>query len=540
LKIGIIAASVSRQAEVVDESIQSFFKYGNFQYHLITLKRGEISQPLDGLDVLLIHYSCIAFPYRYGLPISALSSFKISQFKGLKLAFAQDEQRAGYERLDFFRSIGINHLFSVAPKSLFKVLYPNHSRNFSVSNLLTGYISEKHIQIASRNIPIADRPIDLSYRGRKLPDWMGLTGTLKGNIPNLLQKNLADSVENLQVDASADEKSRIYGDKWFDFLLRTKVTIGTPSGSDYLDLHGKYSENWIRQDGRIEYSRNEPIKANYNVISPRYFDYVAAGNLIALTSGSYSGIPNEKDYVKIEADMSDIKNVLQFSKSVSAQKMIDRSKLRVLSSDGLKYSDYVRQVEDVILSFNKNYSRTNNINKVIVVKNKLQLRPNFIANIVYRIFEVIKILPIPNSSVAYVRRISQKLKIIVSRKNRMLIKNLPKPKFKDYWNFRLVLEIWRLNEVLKSSSGKIRLNNLNSNSVKIVFSSTIFQPVRKINLQKCKDSDCWLIDLSDYGKVNTVDHLCAIPKQMKYSILALEILIDNLIKAEINGSVRHG
>jgi hypothetical protein len=94
--------------------------------------------------------------------------------------------------------------------------------------------------------------------------------------------------------------------------------------------------------------------------------------------------------------------------------------------------------------------------------------------------------------------------------------------------------------VLKSSSGKVRLNNLNSNSVKIVFSSTIFQPVRKINLQKCKDSDCWLIDLSDYGKVNTVDHLCAIPKQMKYSILALEILIDNLIKAEINGSIRHG
>ena len=530
MKVGIIAASSGGQAEVVEESIQSFFKYGNFQYHLITLKRGEICESLDGLDVLLIHYSCIAFPYRYGLPISALSSFKINQFDGLKLAFAQDEQRAGYERFDYFRSIEINHLFSVAPESLFEILYPSQNRNFAVSKLLTGYISEKHLNIASRDIPIADRPIDLSYRGRKLPDWMGLTGTLKGDIPKLLFENLGDSLENLQIDVSADEKSRIYGDKWFEFLLRSKMTIGTPSGSDYLDLYGKYSENWLRLDKNVDFSVNEPIKASYNVISPRYFDYVATGNLIALTSGNYSGIPHEEDFIKIEVDMSNIKSILEFSKSKDAQTMINKSKSRVLSRDDLKYPGYVREVEGTILSFKVNYSQSKSPNQFIVQKAEIRGGAQFLESLVLKIFEATKMLSTARKYAKCYRSITLKLGIILARENYIRIKDLPKPKLKDFWNLKLILELWRLNQVLMYSTNPPTLNNLNNGLLELYFGSTTSPRIREDSLPKYSNNKYWFINLSRFGISSRLDHLYALPKQLKYSISDLQTLIDNLIK----------
>lgn len=530
MKIGIIAASSNRQAEVVEESVQSFFKYGNFNYHLITLKRGEITEPLDELDALLIHYSCIAFPYRYGLPISALSALKLNQFSGLKLAFAQDEQRAGYERLDFLRSVGINHLFSVAPENLYNVLYPIRWRNFSISNLLTGYISEKHVQVSLRNIPISDRPIDLAYRGRKLPDWMGLTGTLKGDIPKLLKDNLGKEVGNFQIDVSSEENSRIYGDKWFDFLLRSKVSIGTPSGSDYLDLWGRENEKWVKNDKNVEFSLEAPLKANYNVISPRYFDYVAAGNLVALTKGSYSGIPNNKDFINIEIDMSDIKSVLQFSRSIVAQKIVDKAKLRVLSREDLKYSAYVKKVESIILSQKRNYTIPKTSSQFILKKSKVSIANKFSENIISKISRILKSTDALHENAIYFRNSVLKLKILISLQNYTLIKNLPTFEYRDYLNLKLIIEIKRLNEALIASKNPPRVCKLKNGFVKIDFGSEMFLPVREINLQKYLKTDFWLIDLSCFGKISDIDHLYALPKKLKFNISFLEILINNLIK----------
>lgn len=138
MKIAIIAAPFSDQASTVRDSISCFFNFGNFDYSLIFLRGGEIRQRLDYFDAVIVHYSVVAFPYRYPLPISSIAALRISKFKGLKLAFVQDEQRSGLERLEFLNSLKINHLFSVAPEEMHEILYPETQRHFSISRVLTG------------------------------------------------------------------------------------------------------------------------------------------------------------------------------------------------------------------------------------------------------------------------------------------------------------------------------------------------------------------------------------------------------------------
>jgi hypothetical protein len=308
------------------------------------------------------------------------------------------------------------------------------------------------------------------------------------------------------------------------------MTIGTPSGSDYLDLYGKYNENWLRLDKSVDFSVNEPIKASYNVISPRYFDYVATGNLIALTRGNYSGIPHEEDFIKIEVDMSNIKSILEFSKSKDAQIMIDKSKSRVLSRDDLKYPGYVREVEGTILSFKVNYSQSKSTNQFIVQKAEIRGGAQFLESLVLKIFEATKMLSTARKYAKYYRSITLKLGIILARENYMRIKDLPKPKLKDFWNLKLILELWRLNQVLMYSTNPPTVNNLNNGLLELYFGSTTSPRIREDSIPKYSNNKYWFINLSRFGISSRPDHLYALPKQLKYSISDLQTLIDNLIK----------
>lgn len=343
MRIAIIHAPYSRQASTVKDSIESFGFYGQHQYTQVQLRHGELDINLHEFDALIVHYSCVAFPYKYFLPISARAAMKIAAFKGIKFALIQDEQRSGFDRLRFLNMLGINHLFSVAESNLHELLYPSRERNFSISTVLTGYVSKEHRAKAARRVPLANRKVDICYRGRQLPNWMGKTATLKGDIPNIIGK--LEGMNCYVADLSSEESSRIYSEDWFEFLQRSKVSIGTPSGSDFLDLHGKFTEPWIPASSVSSESVPDPTPATYQVISPRYFDYVAAGNLVILTPGLYSNIPVQGTYIEISENLEELPEILQFASTHRAQSMVDKSKDLIISDPKLQYSSFVKTVE---------------------------------------------------------------------------------------------------------------------------------------------------------------------------------------------------
>jgi len=346
LNIGVIAALKTETAATVNDSIECFSKYGNHNYFLVTLSAGEIYQDIKNFDALIIHYSCIAYPYRYHLPISAVSSLKIKDFKGVKIAMVQDEQRSVHERLRFLNEIEITHLFSAANEDLHEAFYPSKIRNFTVSTVLTGYVSEKHIELSKRNILLVDRELDLVYRGRILPMWMGEGPELKGRIQEVVTAN--PKMHKYNISVSSLEKSRVYGNDWFKLLLQAKVSIITPSGSDYIDFDGKFVESWVETKFVDLDLCREPVKLKYQVISPRYFDNVAAGNYLAITPGEHSQIPIDGTYSQVGNDLEELPDIIEFSKTREGQKRVDLSKAKILGNDQYHYRSFVALVEEKI------------------------------------------------------------------------------------------------------------------------------------------------------------------------------------------------
>lgn len=344
--IAIICDSASLRNSVVAESIECFSKFGNFFYEIVPVTNGNFNKKLDGYDGVFLHYSLIAFPYRYQLPINAENVMKISSYRGPKIAYVQDEQRACIERFNFFQTLGISQLLSVSPDYLHETLYPSKLRDFEVTTVLTGYITDNHKSVAARVQPLNNRHTDILYRARALPEWMGKTGSLKGQIPELVTKALGRNLNNYVIDVSNLERDRLYGREWFDRLLDNRVSIATPSGSDYLDLYGMYPERWIK-NFEPPPDLKPPVPAKYQVISPRYFDYLSAGNMLALTSGEYSDIPLEGEYFKLQDDCLNVEEAIEFSSHPEAQKMVNKSMHRVLGDCRYHYSTFVSTVENL-------------------------------------------------------------------------------------------------------------------------------------------------------------------------------------------------
>jgi hypothetical protein len=503
MNIAIITDSTENSATTLEDSVNCFFKYGNFNYQRFILKNGFLNQTLDNFDAIIIHYSCIAFPFKQFLPINAITSLYLMEFKGLKLAFIQDEHLSSQERFRYLQSIGIDHLFSVAPIEIFEILYPSSMRNFTISNVLTGYISNNLINISKKRIPLIDRPLDLVYRGRILPNWMGASPALKKDAAIIL-KNM-NSMKKYKYSISNSESERIYGDQWYTFLKSGRVSLLTQSGSDFLDICGKFFESDISNIT----SQNSLVRANYHVISPRYFEYVACGNLVAMAPGSYSNIPVSGTYLKISNDLHEISQIIDFAKSKSAQTMVDMAQVKILLDRTLHYSFLVETVEKKIIeinSYGKNFRKghslsqssnlgfkkinsSNNLLGISMKKCTIALRHNFIVNKIKDFIDL---------------ELFRSIKFILSYDRKILYEMLhllPVKHIKDFFSLNLLLNVIELYEFTLKFD------------VDFIYS-------------KFKFSNTWELDLDDIGLIRQKNFLALKKKLNNDKRLLREILIN--------------
>ena len=521
MKIAIIVVGNSQTADTVRMSIECFALYGNHDYEVIPLINGELSKKLNNFEALIVHYSAIAFPLRHYLPMSLSSSLQISSFKGLKFAFVQDEQRAAKERLLFLNNLGIHHLFSVAPVNLFDILYPSSKRNFSVSNVLTGYVSEMHLLQSQSFQPLIHRTVDVSYRGKSLPKWMGKTATIKGEIPIMIQ-NLSE-IGVFRADVSSKETKRIYGDKWFDFLKQSRVSIATPSGSDFLDINGMYQEDWVPQNKKIK-TAIPPIAASYQVVSPRIFDYIAAGNLVAATAGNYSGVLKPGTFVELADDLSNLPDILKFSASEHAQKIVNNARKVVLNERSYHYMHLVQTFESHVDNLNSKsnqvrFERThapinlqdkvkNDSRLVLIRKSILQIVPGQIKKKIKEMKE------------------KQVCRLVVNKAFRkkevqMMFKGLPLNKLQVFFyrfSLQMKSELYVVSMLRYIDLDSISTVSISSNSYRIIIThpDIEYQPDNIYNIPT-SDIYSWNIDLSAYGVCQVSSRLTLLPRILDYN-----------------------
>ena len=463
MNIAIITTEFGENASTLIDSVNCYFQYGNFNYNRLILKNGFLRESLDSYDAIIIHYSCIGLPLKQNLPINAITSLYLSEFKGPKIAFIQDEQRSYIERFNYFQSIEINHLYSVAPVELFDVLYPSNKRNFTIGNVLTGYISNKHLEISRNRIPLVDRSLDLVYRGRILPSWMGSSPALKSEAVDLIKKN--NYMRQFKYSVESSEKKRVYGDKWFSLLQSARVSILTQSGSDFLEKGSNLSD----AGNNYDFDDEKLLKANYHVISPRYFDYVSCGNLAAILPGHYSNIVIENTYSRISSDMHEMPEIIKFAKTKSAQVMVDTAQSMILTNKNLHFSYLVKVVEEKISDLTPTKSTvsfsdlirteypSSNLTKIKIHKNIKILNHMMITMLIKRL--VIKIIKkIVSLDDLYLRRFVYKYDL---KTVRYLLKLLPGHNLRDYLKLDLLVNTLELFELSQKINREIIISKFN-------------------------------------------------------------------------------
>jgi len=306
------------EAATIIDHIEAIRAWSRYDVYVLPMF-GDLPDDLalDAFDGLLIHYNLVMSSPTY---LSPLARWRVSQFRGVKAAFIQDEYRFVHSTVGVMRTLGIHVLFTNVPQDQLERVYPQSAlpEMKRMATVLTGYVP--HQMLALPIVPYEARTIDVGYRGRRLPAWLGRLAQEKVVIAD---RFLADApAYGLSTDISTREEDRLYGDGWIQFVGRSRATLGVESGASVFDFDGSI-EQGIRAhlsshpdtpfeelhrlfladvDGRI------PL----NQISPRSFEAAALGTLMVLYPGDYSGILKPgRHYVALQKDHSNMAEVVQ-------------------------------------------------------------------------------------------------------------------------------------------------------------------------------------------------------------------------------------
>ena len=212
--------SLNRAGTILDHIIG----IRNLSRHNVTVVdfRGQLprSANLDRFDGLIIHYSLVAC---YDSYISPLARISIRNFQGVKVAFVQDDYRFINDTVEAMAAMRINALLGLAGQDIIDDVYsPEKLPGVRRETVLAGYVPEHLSKIEVQKYE--DRPIDVGYRARKLPAWLGSHGQEKWIIADKFIKSM--NRYDLEYDISWRESDRIYGDKWLEFVSNCKAMVG--------------------------------------------------------------------------------------------------------------------------------------------------------------------------------------------------------------------------------------------------------------------------------------------------------------------------
>ena len=130
------------------------------------------SLKLDDFDAVVIHWTLLAISDHYLGPDWREA---IRAFNGVKIQLIQDDYRWIYRSAEMMRHLGIQVLYTVVhTTNLERVWEPSVLPNVEKRSYLTGYVPNRLVNLHTKST--AERTIDVGYRGRTLPFWLGKLG----------------------------------------------------------------------------------------------------------------------------------------------------------------------------------------------------------------------------------------------------------------------------------------------------------------------------------------------------------------------------
>lgn len=347
-------------ASTVTDHLDAFCEYSEHNITQLSFIRDMPSRlDLNRFDAVIIHYT-IAVGYLCKHYLSERTKQRIRDFNGVKIVFIQDEYRSVNAVLKTLQFIKADILFTCVPESEISKVYSNDALPDVLKvNTLTGYVPKELLTV---EVPkIADRPIDVGYRTRKPPYWLGELGLEKWQIADKFEAAVADT--GLTLDISYDESRRIYGDKWMGFVSSCKTMLGVESGASVFDFEGNIQrdvDEYVAQNPDASFDEVQKKflmpyegKISLNQISPRCFEAAALKTVMVLYEGSYSGILKPwQHYVPLNKDFSNISDVVNFIKdNGNLEAMAQRTYDEIALNPAYSYEGFVGEFDGVINSY---------------------------------------------------------------------------------------------------------------------------------------------------------------------------------------------
>jgi len=302
---------------------------------------------------MIIHYSLVACSDDF---VSEEKRNVIRDFKGYKAVFIQDDYRFINKTVNALAFMKINALLTLADSRCMEQIYPSAKLpGVRKETVLTGYVPEHLVKL---EVPaFLDRPIDVGYRARKLPAWLGSHTLQKWQIG----EKFSDDANryNLSVDISCREEDRIYGQDWIRFICNCKAVLGTESGVSLADYAGEIQKNveehLIKYPGasfdvlKNLYFSDQDGNIDFSVISPRCFEAASLRTLMILYEGYYSGrLLPWRHYVPLKKDHSNMAEVVSVLRDpVRAQEIINSAYSEVALNQINTYGAMVEIVDRV-------------------------------------------------------------------------------------------------------------------------------------------------------------------------------------------------
>jgi hypothetical protein len=366
LEILLLGVRPKSNANTIVDHLQAFRRYSRHRIHFlqnVTAVHGTFggrlptlpkSLDLAAFDALVIHYT------NY-LPsdecFDRLARERIADFRGLKVLFLQDEYRQVDPISARARELGVDVLFTCVPEPEIDKVYPA-ARLPRVTKVptLTGFVPE---DLVKRDVPpLSLRPVDVGYRARRVPLWLGELGQEKWEIAPKFEA--ATRGESLALDVSCEEKDRLYGEAWIAFLASCKATLGVESGASVFDFTGDIErsvEHYVAErpqapfrEVQHKFLREHEGRISLNQISPRCFEAAALRTAMILYEGRYSGILEPgRHYIPLRKDFGNIAEVIGALRDTAAlQRMVDRAHEEIARDPRYSYRRFIETFDALV------------------------------------------------------------------------------------------------------------------------------------------------------------------------------------------------
>lgn len=349
--------AANTQAATVTEYLDALHRFsGHRVFEISMLNHFPARLQLDRFDAVITHYSLSIGPlinHYLGQDLIA----QLKTYRGLKVAFLQDEYREIQTYWRHINELGLDVLFSCVPDDeIAKVYPPDKVPGLRVVNVLTGYVPEALMNYPSR--PVAERTIDVGYRSRKMPYWLGRLGHEKTFIAEEFARRGAQ--HRLRLDLSTKEGERLYGAAWTQFIASCRAVIGAESGASTIDFDGQLErrvDDYCARNPKADFEEVfdlflAPYEGSLRLhqISPRCFEAAALRTPMILFEGDYSGIlKSDRHFIPLKKDFSNFEDVVRkLADNDALQAMADRTYTEVAANPRYHYSAFIETIDRVL------------------------------------------------------------------------------------------------------------------------------------------------------------------------------------------------